>query len=72
MIRHDFHGTSVEDAEARWWALHGHFRAPTQVELVTGHGEIRRRFLSLAEAHGVECAPKLGNPGALVTIFGGS
>lgn len=70
-INYDFHGMSLEDAEAFWWRLHVQFTEKTQVELITGHGVIRRRFLALAKERGVECAQKLGNSGSLVAIFGG-
>lgn len=72
MIKQDFHGISLLDAQIQLHKLIDKIRLkgiPEDVELIVGHGVIRNQFIDILKLYGLTPSIQLGNSGVIVCVI---
>ncbi|HET8688791.1 MAG TPA: hypothetical protein VFM18_19415 [Methanosarcina sp.] len=72
MITRDFHGWKLEDAENEIHVIVGEIRLskqPMTIELITGHGPIRKSAIAILESYGLIAEPQWGNEGVICALI---
>lgn len=72
MIKKDFHGKTLEEAESELHQMISDVRKignAEYAEIITGHGVIKSQFIELFERYGLDPMEKIGNSGTIMVII---